>query len=140
MDKTTILTGLITLSLLPGSTAIQAKDIKEKKAGTEVAADVKTDPTAGSSPMASSEAGIKPTVSDNPNASSFNGGFILSRVELKAGDDLSPYADKKGDGYTQKCKSLAGLVVFHIGGKGNKLAKGMYVWDGDRWQKVSYEL
>jgi hypothetical protein len=35
---------------------------------------------------------------------------------------------------------LALLVVFHTGGGGSKQSKGMYVWDGDKWQKVSYDL
>lgn len=139
MHKTMTLTGLIALFLLLTSTAIHATAINGKKAGTTAAVTVKTEPATGSQP-AVSEPRIKPTVSDRPNISSFNGGLVLSRVELKAGDDLSPYADRKAEDYNERSKSLTGLVVFHIGGANSKLAKGMYVWDGDKWQRVSFDL
>jgi hypothetical protein len=83
---------------------------------------------------------IQPTVPDKPNVISFSGGGILSRVVLKSTDDLSPYADKKASGYNQQKKDLAGLLVFHTGGGNSGLPKGMYVWDGDKWQKVSYDF
>ncbi|GAB6118880.1 hypothetical protein [Dysgonomonas termitidis] len=92
---------------------------------------------AGSRPVA---APIKPTVPDKPMVSSFPGGIILSRVQLKSSDDLSPYADKQSGDYSERSQSLAGLLVFHTGGGDSSLPKGLYVWDGDKWQKVSYEL
>lgn len=86
------------------------------------------------------EVPLQPTVSSNLSVSSFPGGLILSRVCLKSAGDLSPYADKSSAGYSTLCRSFAGLVVFHIGGVDNPLPKGMYVWDGDKWQRVSYDL
>ncbi|GAB6009407.1 hypothetical protein [Dysgonomonas reticulitermitis] len=83
---------------------------------------------------------IKPTVPDKPMVSSFPGGIILSWVQLRSSDDLFPYADKESGNYDKQSQSLAGLLVFHTGGGDSSLPKGMYVWDGDKWQKVSYEL
>lgn len=83
---------------------------------------------------------IKPTVPAKPMVSSFPGGFILSRVQLRSSDDLSPYADKQSEDYGERSQSLAGLLVFHTGGGDSDLPKGLYVWDGDKWQKVSYGL
>jgi hypothetical protein len=123
-------TRLKTITMLLAMTACIILHAEDGRRGSKNSSEQKTEATEV----------IKPTVPANPRVTSFSGGFILSRVILLSADDLFPYADKQSEDYSEQRHSFAGLVVFHTGGGESALPKGMYVWDGDKWQRVSYDL
>lgn len=86
-----------------------------------------------------SKEGVNPTAGSSPHVTAFHGGLVLSRVQLKGLDNLEPYAYPKDKDYAERKTSLAGLLVFHTGTGNDSMPAGMYVWDGSRWQRVSFE-
>lgn len=73
------------------------------------------------------------------NATVDYGGLLLPRVELDDVNELTVFLDKTSPDYaTQKTRHV-GLTIYNIKpDHANNIEKGVYVWNGERWEKSTY--
>jgi len=68
------------------------------------------------------------------------GGLLLSRVELKDKNDLTPFLSKgslSDQDYEKLKKNHKGLLVYNLATK-DGFSEGVYFWDGEIWKRDEY--
>ena len=69
-------------------------------------------------------------------ATTNTGGLLLPRVELQSISELAPFPVISESNYQDEKKKHKGLMVFNIAEvPSQNLEIGVYVWDGDKWNK-----
>lgn len=85
-------------------------------------------------------------VSDTKNITSTKGGIILPRVQLKHIKSLEPFIAANDPKLAEEKLKHAGMIVYNINESYltasdpmTVFKQGLYVWDGERWSKMTRE-
>lgn len=73
------------------------------------------------------------------------GGLILPKIRLENCHSLAPWVEAGDMDCSRRKEELTGLIVFHTGStgtgqQGHSLPKGVYVWDGSQWLRISLPI